>query len=95
MRGRLLLLQDVFKLTNKKQQGSECQHVFSRPPALLSGKEFIRHAVASCSSWAPVNPLAYTLGPLPTFPPTPSKLMVAGAASIWYYLDGESEGVAW
>ncbi|GIL53493.1 hypothetical protein Vafri_9084, partial [Volvox africanus] len=63
-------------------------HTWSFLPVPTAGKEFIRHEVASCSSWAPVDPTMGLLGPLPLFPPSASKLSVSGSASIFYFMDG-------
>ncbi|GIL88099.1 hypothetical protein Vretimale_13958 [Volvox reticuliferus] len=63
-------------------------HSWSFLPVPSAGKEFIRHEVASCSSWSPVPTMLGVLGPLPLFPPSASTLSVSGSASIFYYLDG-------
>ncbi|PNW81215.1 hypothetical protein CHLRE_07g346900v5 [Chlamydomonas reinhardtii] len=63
-------------------------HDWTFLPEPSPGREFIRHQVASCSSFAPV-PVSANLGPLPAFPsPASSIQVVSGSASIFYYLDG-------
>ncbi|EFJ50687.1 hypothetical protein VOLCADRAFT_88466 [Volvox carteri f. nagariensis] len=63
-------------------------HAWSFLPVPTPGKEFIRHNVASCSSWVPMDPTLGVLGPLPIFPASASSLTVSGTAAVFYYLDG-------
>ncbi len=52
-----------------------------------TGKEFVRHKVASCSVWKALDPSLLVLGPLPAFPARDTDLQVQGIAEVWWYYD--------
>ena len=57
-----------------------------------AGKDYIRHRIASCSSWTPlalnIDTAAILPGVLPVFPgASASALNVTGPLNVWWYLN--------
>lgn len=87
----LLLAAMVGLLPNADAHGGGL-HAWLFTPTPTPGKDFFRHRIATCSSWAPLalnlDNAATLPGVLPVFPSaTNSTLNVTGQLHVWWYLN--------